>query len=110
MEVNINIAEPEVVGTVHYIEHEISLEIGNEKEFIDIRVVLFYDNSKTDTYTLTSIEVEGTETSKDCVADDAITEVKKVFPDIDDEDFKKLGSLLDKKIDELLTKWEIHQE
>lgn len=109
MEVKITNAKPEVVGTVHFEELDINLEVDNGQEVTDIKVALCY-NDGGGRKVLTEVKVEDAETTLDCCGDDVITEVKKVFPDIDDEDFKKLGSLLDKKIDELLTKWEIHQE
>ena len=109
MEVKITNAKPEVVATVHFEELEINLEVDNGEEVTDIKVVLCYNDGQG-RKVLTEVKVEDAETTLDCCGDDAITEVKKVFPDISDDDVKKIGSLLDKKIDELLAEWEIHQE
>lgn len=109
MEVIITNSKPEVVTTVHYEELEINLEIDNGQEVTDIKVVLCYNDGQGRNV-LTEVKVEDSETTMDCGGDDALTEIKKVFPDISQEDVENIGVLLDKKIEELMTEWEIYSD
>ncbi len=110
MKIQIKDSGSEVVETTRHCKIPISCTVIANDEETTVEAELYYDEKVSDgetTRTGNSLITDGMSCDLDCIAEVLLDKARKTFPDMSDEDYKKMGSKIDGFINELIAENEI---